>query len=92
MKFEVKKAENCFADSQNYEYLLPIYGQNFSTLLNGWEVKEHHKYRRPMFTADRDGVNIKGILKANIVKASFPGDDWEAEKAEFEQWLTSVVV
>jgi len=92
MKFDVKKAENCFADSQSYEYWLPIDGQTFSALLNGWEVKEHHKYRRPMFTADRDGVNIKGILKTNIVKASFQGDDWEAEKAEFEQWLTSVVI
>jgi len=87
MEYEAKKAENCFADSQSYEYRLPIDGQSFSTLLDGWDVKLHHKYRRPMFTADRDGVNIKGILKAKVIKVSFPESRWEIEKAKFEHWL-----
>ena len=89
MWFEVKKAENCFSDSRSYEYRLPIDGTGFSALLGGWEVREHHKYRRPMFTADKDGVNIKGILKASIVKVSFPEARWEEEKVGFEQWLES---
>ena len=89
MRFEVKKAENCFADSQSYEYRLPLDGQSIAAMLDGWEVKENHKYRRPMFTADRDGVNIKGILKANIIKVSFPGNRWETEKTGFERWLAS---
>ena len=91
MRFEVKKAENCFSDSQSYEYKLPIDGQSFAGLLVGWEVKEHHKYRRPMFTADRDGVNVKGILKANIIKVSFPGHCWETKKNDFERWLRGCV-
>lgn len=92
MKFEVKKAENCFSDSQTYEYKLPIDGQDFSMLLIGWEVREYHKYRRPMFVADRGNVNIKGILKANTIKVSFPQCSWETAKTDFEHWLTSNTV
>jgi hypothetical protein len=88
MEFEVKKVENCFNDSRTFEYLLPLDGHGFSALLAGWEVRENHKFRRPLFTADKDGVSIKGILKANVVKVSFPEDRWESEKAEFERWLT----
>jgi len=87
MQFEVKKSENCFVDSQSYEYRLPIDGLSFSALLDGWEIKEIHKYRRPIFTADKDGVNAKGILKANIIKVSYPEERWETEKAKFECWL-----
>jgi len=91
MQYEVKKTENCFADSRTYEYRLPLDGERFSRLLSGWgdwEISENHKFRRPLFTADRDGVNVKGILKANVIKVSFPEDRWEAEKADFERWLT----
>jgi len=90
MLFEVKKVDNCFVDSRSYEYRLPIDGQSFSALLKGWEVSENHKYRRPMFTADKGGVNVKGILKANVVKASFPESRWEAEKTDFELWLKNL--
>jgi len=90
MRFEVKKVDNCFVDSRSYEYRLPIDGQSFSALLDEWEVKENHKYRRPLFSADRAGVNVKGILKANVVKASFPECRWETEKASFERWLESL--
>ena len=89
MRFEVMKTENCFADSQTYEYRLPIDGQSFAALLTDWDVKENHAFRRPLFTADKNGVNIKGILRADIVKASFPEARWEAEKEAFEAWLGS---
>jgi len=88
MQIDVKKAENCFADAQSYEYRLPVDGQGFSAMLDdGWEIKEHNKYRRPLFTADKDGVNIKGILKANIIKVSYPSERWEPLKENFERWL-----
>ena len=89
MQFEVKKSENCFADSRSYEYRLPVDGQSFSCLLDGWEIKENHKFRRPLFTADKDGLNIKGILKANTIKVSYPEDRWQVEKESFERWLES---
>jgi len=92
MQFEVAKTENCFAHSQSYEYRLPIDGQSFSALLEGWEIKEYHKYRRPLFTADRGGMNIKGILKATTIKVSFPEERWESEKADFERWLSDCLL
>ena len=90
MQYEVVKVDNCFAESQTYEYRLPVDGQAFCARLTGWEVKENHKFRRPLFSADRDGINIKGILRANTVKVSFPDGSWEAGKADFESWLGSL--
>jgi len=90
MQYDVKKVENCFAESRSFEYRLPLDGQSFSALLVGWDIKENHKFRRPLFTADNDGVNIKGILKANVVKVSYPENRWEAAKADFERWLESL--
>ena len=88
MEYEWEKVENCFKDSRTFEYRLPFDGKSLSAMLSGWEVKENHKFRRPLFTADKGGVNIKGILKANIIKVSFPEDHWETAKADFERWLT----
>jgi len=90
MQFDVVKVENCFAESRSFEYRLPIDGQGFSALLVGWEVKENHKFRRPLFTADKDGVNVKGILKANVIKVSFPENRWDTEKTVFEHWLETI--
>ena len=87
MLFEVQKTENCFADSHTFEYRLPLDGQCFSALLSGWEVSENYKYRRPLFIADRNGINIKGILKANTIKVSFQENGWEDRKNDFEHWL-----
>ena len=87
MRFEVKKVDNCFVDSLSFEYRLPVDGQQFSSLLTGWEVKENHKFRRPLFTADNNGVNVKGILKANVIKVSYPQESWEKDKEEFETRL-----
>lgn len=87
MKFECAKTENCFADSQTYEYKLPVTGGEFVPLLSGWAVRVNKKLRLPVFLADRNGVNIKGILSHNVIKASFPANRWEEEKAAFERWL-----
>lgn len=87
MKFECRKTENCFADAQTYEYRLPVSGEAFSHFLSGWEVRVNQKLRRPVFLAEKGGVHVKGLLSHNVVKASFPEDRWEAEKAAFEQWL-----
>jgi hypothetical protein len=91
MKFEYKKTENCFADSQTFEYKLPVDSHTFIGFLGSWELKENYKYRRPMFTAEKNGVNLKGVLKSNVIKASFPGENWAAEKQRFEDWLGMIV-
>lgn len=87
MRFECKKTDNCFAASETWEYRLPETAETFAARLGGWQVKENRNYRRPMMTADRNGVNVKGILAGNVIRVSFPEVTWEAEKAHFENWL-----
>ena len=90
MLFECAKAENCFAESRTYEYRLPVTAGGFMALLDGWDVKENRKYRRPIFTASRNGVNIRCVLTGRVIRVSFPDSRWENEKAQFEYWLESL--
>lgn len=94
MKFEVKKTENCFSDTQTYEYRFPINNQELLRFLNSFSVKKYETLRRPTFLAtDSGGVQIKGILNDNICKVSFPDATWEDSKIEFEEfinWLSSI--
>jgi len=80
MHFEYKKKENCLAYSQIYEYKLTITVREFKTHLNGWTVEENHRYRRPMMTAIKRGVQIKGILDKYVITVSFPEDTYVEEK------------
>ena len=58
MNFEVKKTENCFADSQTYEYRLSVTGQEFLSMLDtDWQTRCNHKLRRPVFLAEREGLH-----------------------------------
>lgn len=91
MKFEVKKTENCFSDTQTYEYRFPINNQELLRFLNLFSIKKYETLRRPTFFAtDSCGVQIKGILKDNICKVSFPDAAWEVSKIEFEEFIDSL--
>ncbi|MCI9486439.1 MAG: hypothetical protein HFI64_05550 [Lachnospiraceae bacterium] len=90
MKFRYKKTENCFAGARTYEYELPVTGEELLSFLEGWERRENHKFRRPVFSAKRDGLEIKGILAAHIVKVNYTEAGWEREKEELERWLEGV--
>ena len=87
MIYRCKKVENCFAGARTYEYELPVTGEELLSFLEGWERRENHKFRRPVFSAKRDGLEIKGILAAHVVKVNYPEDRWEEEKERLEQWL-----
>jgi hypothetical protein len=89
MQFQCQKTENCFTHSQTYEYRLPLTVEAFANHLGSWEIFINRRYRRPMLTANRQGVNIKGILNRQIIKVSFPEAIWEEEKASFDQWLSA---
>lgn len=89
MRYDCKKAENCFEHSFTFEYRLPITAKELSKRLSGWAVAENHSYRRAILTADRDGVELKGILDGKLIRASFPENSWEKNKAAFESWLLS---
>ena len=77
MKFRCKKTENCFAGAQTYEYELPITGQELTALLGGCDITENHRFRRPVFSARRGGMEIKGILAARVVKVNYTEENWE---------------
>ena len=90
MKFNCRKIENCFADSLTWEYALPQAGEEFLSALAGWEVRKNLKLRRPVFVAEKDGVVLKAALAGQFVRASFPEDEWQKKKEEFELWLKAL--
>lgn len=90
MNYRWKKTENCFAQARTYEYELPVTGAEFLAYLDGWEIRENHTFRRPVFSARKDGLEIKGILAANVVKINYTAEGWEKEKEGLEKWLGSI--
>ena len=89
MKFKWKKTENCFAEARTYEYELPITGQELSVRLEGFEVKENHSFRRPVFSAKKGGLEVKGILKEKVVKINYTADNWRQKKNRWKSgWKT----
>ena len=87
MNYVCKKVENCFAAARTYEYELPVTGKELLAFLEGWEIRENHRCRRPVFSARRGILEVKGILAAHVVKINYPADDWEREKEKMETWL-----
>ena len=95
MEFQCKKTENCFSDSQTYEYRLCISAEEFLPAYgeSALAVKRSDSFRRPFFTADApDGTRIKGVLKEPVIKVSFPEASWEQAKAAFEARLSALEV
>ncbi|MBS6398000.1 MAG: hypothetical protein KH452_12795 [Clostridiales bacterium] len=87
MRYTCKKTENCFAEARTYEYELPVTGSALCTRLEGWEIRENHRFRRPVFSARRGALEIKGILASNVIKINYTADNWETEKGQIEKWL-----
>lgn len=87
MDFKCQKTENCFEHSSTYAYVLPVFAHEFLPHLEGWEVRINEKLRRPVFIADKGGVNIKAIVAAKELRVSFPDHSADIEKALFELWL-----
>jgi hypothetical protein len=40
-----------------------------------------------MFTADQNGVHMKGVLSGNVIRVSFPENCRADGKDAFEAWL-----
>lgn len=90
MAFECKKVEACFTNSRTYEYRLPFSVEVLQGLLTNWQVRVNLQFRRPLLVADKDGVNLKGILAGPVIKVSFPESGWEEAKDGFEKWLQEI--
>lgn len=93
MNFKCQKTENCFSDSQTYEYGLPITAEAFMQLLDdSWQIRCNYKLRRPVFLAENHSIKIKGILAGTVIRVSFPNSDPERFQTEFDQFLTKIQV
>ena len=93
MDFQVKKAENCFADAENYEYLCEITGAQIYELLQTQAISTriNEKIRRPTFFAELpSGVRIKGLLAKNIIKVGYSPNQVGEQKTHFELWLSEI--
>ena len=92
-KFQVKKVDNCFKDSQTYEYKLEIIiDENMINKLNELGEVEIKKFRRPIFMINCKNENkIKGVINSNIIRVSFPDNMWQDRKEEFEKYLDEIL-
>ncbi len=92
-KFDIKKVDNCFKDSQTYEYKLNIeINEEFLEKLKSLGSIEIKNFRRPIFMINCENKNeIKGVIKSNIIKVSFPEDMWQIRKEEFEKFLDEIL-
>lgn len=91
MTFTWKKTENCFSDSETYEYQLPITGEVLLNQLEGWQIRRNEKLRRPVGIGEKDGVVIKTLLHGATARVSFPLCRWQEEKQQFEAWLEQLL-
>ena len=94
MDFEVKKAENCFSDAENYEYRIGLSGADFveAIRLQAEQLHINDKLRRPTFQATlANGVQVKGLLERNVIKVGYVSGQAEEQKAAFEQWLANIL-
>lgn len=92
MNIECKKTNNCFADSQTYEYRLPVTVEEFAARLEGWQLRRNERLRRPVLIGERGRVKAKGVLSGDLLRVSYPDDRWEAEKEAFENWMEGLYV
>ena len=88
MEFEVRKTENCFVNSETYEYSLPIGAEEFLKLIeDDYSVRLNTRLRRPVFKAESEDIKIKAVLKSQKIRVSFSEERWESLKEEFEAFL-----
>ena len=92
-KFKVRKIDNCFKDSQTYEYDINMeINEGFLEKLQSLGKVEIKNFRRPIFMINCENQNkIKGVIKSKIIRISFPDNIWEERKEEFERFLNEVL-
>lgn len=90
MEFEVRKTENCFVNTETYEYSVPITAEDFLKLIeDDYNVRLNMKLRRPVFIAESEDIKIKAALKSQKIRVSFNEERREELKEKFEAFLNS---
>ncbi|WP_287715080.1 radical SAM (seleno)protein TrsS [Blautia sp.] len=85
-----EKADNCFANAKSYIYTLssPVNDALLEKMSYWGRMKVRRDFRRPFFMLNTDeGIQLKGVLNENVIKAGFPEDTWEEKKSDFERRL-----
>lgn len=92
-KFKVKKVDNCFKNSQSYDYKLNVViDEEFIKKLRDLGEIEIKNFRRPIFMINCENEDrIKGVINSDIIRVSFPDDTWEERKESFEKFLNKVL-
>ncbi|MCC3862888.1 hypothetical protein K0040_00995 [Terrisporobacter petrolearius] len=92
-KFKVKKVDNCFKNSQTYEYKLNVeINTEFLEKFQGLGKLEIKNFRRPIFMIDCENENkIKGVINSKIIRVSFPDYVYEERKEAFEKFLNELL-
>lgn len=92
--FECRKAENCFGESQNYEYKLVCKAdeQFLKDLGALGTLTCKRNFRRPFFVLDLPNkTHVKGVIGDGVIKASFPADRFTECKSDFEKILERLI-
>lgn len=93
--FICEKTENCFSNSQTYLYILglPIDDAFLDDMSELGELEIKRNFRRPFFFLRlTDGSEIRGMLRDDCFKASFPdNNDITAAKTGFEAALRRIL-
>lgn len=90
-KFKVKKVDNCFKDSQTYEYKLnEEINEEFLKKLESLGEVEVKDFRRPIFIINGE-IKVKGVINTKIIRVSFPDDIWKEKKDTFEKFLNEII-
>ncbi|MEW9079927.1 hypothetical protein [Terrisporobacter glycolicus] len=95
-KFKVNKIDNCFKNSQTYEYKLNVeINIEFLEKLQNLGKLEIKNFRRPIFMIYCENENkIKGVINSKIIRVSFPDyPDYidEERKEAFEKFLNEIL-
>jgi len=93
MDFVFKKAEDCFANAENYEYRIEVQGLEFIKVLEPFAewLRVNDKLRRPTFMARlENGTQLKGLLGKQVIKVGYVEAQAEEHKRAFEAWLQAL--
>lgn len=92
-KFKVNKIDNCFKNSQTYEYKLNVeINIEFLEKLQKLGNLEIKNFRRPIFMIDcKNEDKIKGVINSKIIRVSFPDYVYEERKEAFEKFLNEIL-
>ena len=92
-KFKVNKIDNCFKNSQTYEYKLDVeINIEFLEKLQKLGKLEIKNFRRPIFMIYCENENkMKGVINSKIIRVGFPDYVYEERKEAFEKFLNEIL-